>query len=95
MTPEEAIKRIKDPKDNTIYTNEFGVEFSDQYIEASNMAISALEKQIPKKPMYYHWSGSFVDGVTGKNHGYKCPCCGKGVDLEYCPCCGQRLSWEE
>ena len=60
--------------------------------EAFQIAINALEKQIPKKAI-----------ITGHNNaintdvGY-CPIC-KGVilracDNSYCPDCGQKLDWE-
>ena len=63
------------------YTNK---PISKTVIEAHNMAIAALEKQIPKK----------VDEDDC------CPLChtyGKddnGVAGDYCPNCGQKLLWE-
>lgn len=64
--------------------------------EAMEMAFSALEKQIPKKPV--------VPIDT-----WLCPSCGEPVEYqqklgdnvlyhgqyEICPKCGQRISWEE
>lgn len=59
-----------------------------------DIAISAIEKQIPKKP------------INVEKHYYKCPCCKQdlGVSdddifvyenhtLMYCPKCGQALDW--
>ena len=52
-------------------------------IEVKDMAIKALEKQVPKK--VYH----FTDDDT-----FETTCCGIDVtneDFKYCPNCGQRL----
>lgn len=43
MTPEEAIERLKPYIDNEAYTEHFQ--------DVCKMAIAALEKQIPKKPI--------------------------------------------
>lgn len=55
-------------------------------IEAMEMAINALEKQIPQKISIEGYCG-FVD--------YICPVCGNDIDLNkkynYCSNCGQRL----
>lgn len=50
--------------------------------KALDMAIAALEKQIPKK----------IAGL----HDDRCPCCNYPVILEkYCPNCGQKLYRED
>ena len=55
------------------------------------MAIEALEKQIPKKP---------IDAITSDNEFICmiCPCC-QEVAVEfndaYCKHCGQKLDWGE
>ena len=55
-------------------------------IEAMQIAINALEKQIPQKISIEGYFG-FVD--------YICPVCGNDIDLNkkynYCSNCGQRL----
>lgn len=49
------------------------------YQEAFDIAISALEKQIPK-PFIWKWGNPI------------CPVCGEEVwDMEWCNSCGQRL----
>ena len=57
-------------------------------IEAMQIAINALEKQIPQKISIEGYCG-FVD--------YICPVCGNDIDLNkkynYCSNCGQRLDW--
>ena len=82
MTLEEAIDFIL----NKI---QIDVRFcSDEDIEkteaALKLAISALEKQIPKKLKDDGW--------------LYCPICGRDVLLDrfdYCPDCGQALDWSE
>ena len=65
---------------------------------ALNLAISALEKQIPKKPDLegdgYDDNGELIYDT------WICPCCGKYYELyyeeyEFCPQCGQAIDWTE
>ena len=66
---------------------------------AIEMAINALEKQIPKKPEYE------ADGYAGGELVYdyaKCPICGHDFEYgindwecEYCSNCGQKLDWSD
>ena len=65
---------------------------------AYDVAIRALEKQIPKNPTYegdgYAPDGMFIWGE------WICPCCGRRYevdydDYDYCPDCGQKLDWSE
>lgn len=60
-------------------------------IEALDMAIAALEKQIAKKPRKY----IAFDGI--KRNG--CPTCPKDEILyagqKYCSVCGQKIDWSE
>lgn len=49
-------------------------------------AINALEKQIPKKPIYKEFElGNY----------YECPICGDITLRDFCGKCGQALDWEE
>ena len=55
------------------------------FAEALEVAIQALEKQIPKKPDF-----------TEDKEFALCPCCnGKGLldKQKYCDNCGQKLDW--
>ena len=53
--------------------------------EARDMAISALESQIPMKPK-----------MDNKNCICYCPVCDSEVDWkQYCEECGQKISWSE
>ena len=84
ITNEEAIKAIKcnyPPENYTILR------------EGLDMAIGALEKQIPKKPVKY-------DIDYSGNPLFRCPVCGDswnsnefGDGMEYCWTCGQALDW--
>lgn len=77
MTEQEAINVMEKYIDTTI---------SKVVIEAHNMAIKALERQIPKKPKS---EGEFL-------RIQRCPACKKliGFGQKYCDGCGQKLDWE-
>ena len=92
MTPEEAITILK------IAKTEVEWDYPLDYAIAIDMAISALEKQMPKKPIIKPWSPAI------------CPSCGEELSislgdgyyspriiLTHCPNleCLQRLDWGE
>ena len=83
MTPQEAIKTIK------IAIAEVEWNYPMDYAIAFETAISALEKQIPKKPLHWDDCEQFY---------IECPCCGKRYDsrLGYkgCPYCLQAIRLE-
>ena len=61
-----------------------------------DVAINALEKQIPKMPTY-DGDGYAPDGTFIWDE-WICPCCGRRYevdydDYDYCPDCGQKLDW--
>jgi len=86
MTNEEAIKVI-----TTLLYNQTGVMGNNQR-EGVFMAVDALGKQIPKKPIE-------------EQNLMTCPVCGcqeiESIDASgirqypYCPCCGQAIDWSE
>ena len=85
MTESEAIKEFQDNIDLP-----YGVTVSD---EASEMAILALEKQIPKIPDVE--GDGYADGHLVYDT-WICPCCGEHYEIdydnyEYCPKCGQHI----
>ncbi len=91
MTNEEAIKILKENREtyqafiNQGYEDNEDNEDIKRVLLALDMAIEALEKQIPKKP-------ERIEGTLfGKERYYhKCPNCGDPyVDDNYCPICGQ------
>ena len=66
--------------------------------EEMNIAIEALEKQIPKNPDLigdgYDDNGNLIYDT------WICPCCRTEYELDYddykfCPECGQALDWSE
>ena len=96
MTESEAIKNLKDILDECTESEEAVCYVTDVDAPALEMAIKALEKQIPKKLTYegdgYAPDGTFIWGE------WICPCCGRRYevdydDYDYCPDCGQKLDW--
>lgn len=85
MTNEEALAHFKN--------HEYMTDFSWQD-EMSEVAIVAIEKQIPKKPEYaYKEYMPEVDWVCGS--------CGKKYNrtnlnvVRFCSYCGQKIDWKE
>ena len=88
MTHEEALAELKDSIKGTGY---------QCHMETYEMAIGALEKQVPMKPNVYKEEYAVH---------YKCPKCGcmltskfdgvivDGMHYPYCYICGQRIDWE-
>ena len=96
MTESEAIKNLKDILDECTESEEDVCYVTDVNAPDLEMAIKALEKQIPKKLTYegdgYAPDGTFIWGE------WICPCCGRRYevdydDYDYCPDCGQKLDW--
>lgn len=90
-----AEKLIRNEKE-AIKTIKLNYPTSGYYMlrEALDMAISALEKQIPKKP------NRIVDGHGIRyTDSYRCQNCGKGFSgtgiAEFCYHCGQKLDWSD
>ena len=86
MTAEEAIEKIRQ---FGLYHAEKDLPHSTFTVEAFEMAIEALEKQIPKKPI-------------GQSVLYRCPACDafvlKSIGVlpdYYCVRCGQKIDWSE
>lgn len=68
--------------------------YDEKAISINGLAILALEKQMPKKP------------INVRKHYYNCPCCKQDLGVSdddifvyenptpmYCPKCGQALDW--
>ena len=91
MTIDEAIKELQENIDLP-----FGVVVSD---EASRMAINALEKQIPKKPIMKQYYDDMEEEYLC------CPTCGEiltgRIPMDnkdfyfHCLNCGQKLDWSD
>ena len=90
MTYEEAHKFLE------IKQREMTIKrhlYNEQAIEINGLAIEALEKQIPRKPVEQG------DGIN-----YNCPVCGRYVGYidamawempKYCDECGQMIDWSD
>ena len=96
MKPEEAIWLIRNLPTMCEFTDAYGEPIdSDDYYDAVDMAISALEKQIPKKPEDLQLVKNAA-GYTFSRSG-KCPCCGETVEYYcnswVCDLCGQAIDW--
>lgn len=89
MTNQEAINDLKVILSEITECEESICYITDIDAEPLRLAIKALEKQIPKKPVY---------GAAN----IKCPNCGATLlyyfysfKIDYCDECGQRLDWSE
>lgn len=98
MTESEAIDKLKNLRlFMQIEDEKNECKFAEDDYKAIDMAIQALEKQIPKKPIRH---------TAWEN--FKCPACGsaeileydteyreydKDCKFEYCSDCGQHLDW--
>ena len=93
MTPKEAIEILTGDKKLDEIEHKGGIEGQKKvarlYNEAFDMAVEALEKQIPKKP------------ITTKDGNKSCSC-GLVVQtgyirncLYYCDNCGQAIDWRD
>lgn len=92
MTLEEAIKILSELHDQCCQAdNIFCTDTTGARCEAVDMAISALEKQIPKKP-------------TGQHYAHmRCPSCNHRIPSgagsssrrrdNWCNYCGQAIDW--
>ena len=87
MTNEEAIENLK------YLISDDCTDTQHDFVKEIKIAIEALEKQIPKKPI----------STKGKYGHTECVCCGWVVesfcgDLEqypFCPNCGQAIEWSD
>ena len=91
MTESEAVEKLKNMRLFMQITDENNdCKFTEDDYKANEMAIQALEKQIPKKPIT-HSNTNRAD----------CPCCGatvRGIKNpfgDWCSNCGQKLDFGE
>ena len=89
MTNQEAINDLKVILSEITECEESICYITDVDAEPLKLAIKALERQIPKKPIY---------GAAN----IKCPNCEATLlyyfhsfKIDYCDECGQRLDWSE
>lgn len=108
MTPERAIEILKNltyvkvlennAHSNGVVHSESACKKDNEDLAAIQMAISALKKQIPKKPDYegdgYDENGNIIYDT------WICPNCNHNYEADYddydfCPNCGQALDWSD
>lgn len=86
MTENEAIKELHKIRPR-------GGIIPQKRAEALDVAIQALEKQIPKKPV------KSENQVVRYANTYYCPICNLGITgtniAKWCYHCGQKLDWSE
>lgn len=65
---------------------------SGEELEAMNIALKSLEKQIPKQVIHEHHCPECGNGLPAEKitEDY-CSCCFK---WKHCPNCGQAIKWE-
>lgn len=87
MTEQEAIGYM-----NSVFDEYFGdrcVSNTNKFAMAQDMAIKALEKQIPKEPLDFG-DESYLCPYCKRNNFYK----GEYLDKQnYCDYCGQAIKW--
>lgn len=97
MDEKKVRETIEDFKELSIQMRERGFSGASKHCD---LAIEALEKQLPKKPRENKIRG----GWLGKQKHYTCPTCGNCLleemmnerqNTSYCWDCGQRLDWSE
>ena len=88
MTEREAVEKLKNMRlFMQLEDNKNECKFTEDDYKANEMAVQALEKQVPKKPDF-----------TEDKEFALCPCCnGKGLldKQKYCDNCGQKLDWSD
>lgn len=89
MTESEAIEKLKNMRlFMQIEDKNNGCKFTEDDYKANEMAIQALEKQMPKKPKERDCIG--FDTLA-------CPECKMALYLyePYCDNCGQKIDWSD
>ena len=99
MTESEAVEKLKNMRLFMQITDKNSEhKFAEDDYKANEIAIQALEKQIPKKATL-EGDGYAPDGKFVLDE-WICPCCETRYevdydDYDYCPNCGQKLDWED
>lgn len=109
MTAIEAIEILRDTPIDIRSAREDDIH--TLYATAQGVALEALEKQIPKKPLddfsthaIYDNDGNYLDQIDTRT--FKCPICNhilaRGeiettdcAEIHYCDNCGQAIDWSD
>ena len=100
MTESEAVEKLKNMRLFMQITDENSEhKFPEDYYKANEMAIQALEKQIPKKPMMKQYFEDLEDEYLC------CPTCGEILTDRipadnktfyfHCMNCGKKFDWSD
>ena len=94
MTEREAIEKLKNMRlFMQIEDNKNECKFTEDDYKANEIAIQALEKQIPKKPF------KSENQVVRYVNTYYCPTCELGITgtniAKWCYHCGQKIDWSD
>ena len=101
LHPDTSREAISEINEQNGFDHEKGIE---KVKEACLVACEALEKQIPKKPVYvdtrFRHHGNRISDGCSLDKCYKCPNCISHIfhvfDSEnYCKYCGQHIDWSE
>lgn len=95
MTPIDAIRRIKEH--NEIHSKKERHEH-EEYVEALQIAVKAIEKQIPYKPKEYEdkfFACHCGNVLLMKWKKYPTELTTKSEGLPYCLACGQAIDWSD
>lgn len=96
MTESEAIEKLKNMRlFMQIEDENNDCKFTEDDYKANEMAIKALEKQIPKKPQNKKYSFYPHSTLLKSKYGECHNCKSIQVDDEYCANCGQKLDWSD
>ena len=92
MTGSEAVEKLKNMRlFMQIEDENDDCKFTEDDYKANEMAINALEKQIPMKPV------KSEKQVVMYVNTYYCPICNLGITgtniAKWCYHCGQKLDW--
>ena len=94
MKESEAIREVR----FNMSTIGLSDKAAKRVVEARNVAIKALEKQIPKKPtpIDYEKYIDVIDNARLLRGAYWCPNCKRVVKSgSFCNDCGQKLDWSD
>ena len=99
MTESEAIKKLKDILSECTESEEAVCYVTNVDAPALEIAINALEKQIPKKPYCIEdkmWGCPVCDNhLLPKWVKYPTELMPKTAGLPHCMSCGQKIDWSE
>lgn len=96
MTKQEVIDKLRNIKlyMKIVDSQDHDLQFSNNDYTTIDIAIKAVEKQVPKKPTRI----KDIKDFSGRHYCFKgeCPKCGNTVGEPelYCYHCGQKLDWD-